>query len=312
MTTPLPAIADDPAGKDVVVPPETAWAQPCPECGTPIDRRFCPACGERRLDASDLRLGALIREGVEDAVNLDGRFPRTLRDLLLRPGELTRAWVEGRRMRYARPLTLFLTLNVVFFLVIANLNVLRWPLQGYRDNGTALGTASGATLGRLADARAGARGLTPAAFERRFDGALRDRQKASLVVVIPLFALALGGVLAARRWPAVQHLVFSTHFYAFFLLWFGIGTIGLVSAAYAAARRVGGPLLHVADFLGSETGFTLLVLGGSALYLEAALRRAYELSRRRAVVAAVALALVVGTLVLVLKDLLFVVTLYTV
>ncbi|MBV8306736.1 MAG: DUF3667 domain-containing protein [Gammaproteobacteria bacterium] len=52
----------------------------------------------------------------EDLTHADSRLWRTLGALLLRPGYLTRQFLEGRRARYLPPVRLYLVISLLFFL----------------------------------------------------------------------------------------------------------------------------------------------------------------------------------------------------
>lgn len=57
-----------------------------------------------------------MAQSIEGVLHVDGRLWRTLPDLILRPGRLTRAYLEGHRAPQIPPLRLFLVvLLVVFF-----------------------------------------------------------------------------------------------------------------------------------------------------------------------------------------------------
>lgn len=87
----------------------------CRNCGASVAGAFCPQCGQETA----LRLPTLrefIREAAGRYVALDGRFWRTMR-ALVRPGFLTREYLEGRRRRYIRPARLYLFSTLIFFAV---------------------------------------------------------------------------------------------------------------------------------------------------------------------------------------------------
>ena len=64
----------------------------------------------------------LLRDLMEDLLDLDSRFMRTLKPLLFKPGRLTRDYMEGRRFRYAPPMRLYIFSSIVFFLLAALLS----------------------------------------------------------------------------------------------------------------------------------------------------------------------------------------------
>ena len=64
----------------------------------------------------------LLRDFMEDLLDLDSRFVRTMKPLLFKPGRLTRDYMEGRRFRYAPPMRLYIFSSIVFFLLAALLS----------------------------------------------------------------------------------------------------------------------------------------------------------------------------------------------
>ena len=89
----------------------------CPNCGASAPRRFCPECGQTQgRETNTLRFW--LRRTAEDYFSLDGRVPRSLRLLLIRPGRLTVEWHRGRRARYSNPARLALLGAVIMVAVV--------------------------------------------------------------------------------------------------------------------------------------------------------------------------------------------------
>ena len=90
----------------------------CLNCGTELSGPYCYYCGQpdKRLMVF---LPALLREIAEDFFDFDSRFFRTLKPLLLKPGELTSSYIAGRRARYSPPWRLYLISSLLFFLFMA-------------------------------------------------------------------------------------------------------------------------------------------------------------------------------------------------
>jgi hypothetical protein len=64
----------------------------------------------------------LLRDLMEDLLDLDSRFMRTMKPLLFKPGRLTRDYMDGRRFRYAPPMRLYIFSSIIFFLLAALLS----------------------------------------------------------------------------------------------------------------------------------------------------------------------------------------------
>ena len=90
----------------------------CLNCGTLLQGPFCHYCGQP--DKNFLRFfPVLLRELLEDFLDFDSRFMRTLRPLLFKPGKLTRDYLDGRRFRYTPPLRLYIFSSIACFFVAA-------------------------------------------------------------------------------------------------------------------------------------------------------------------------------------------------
>jgi len=63
-------------------------------------------------------MGEFVAEFIGHYVAIEGKLWRTLGQLLLRPGGLTKAYMAGRRVNYMQPLRLFLTLSVILFALL--------------------------------------------------------------------------------------------------------------------------------------------------------------------------------------------------
>ena len=88
----------------------------CLNCGTRMRGQYCGNCGQRSRNRL-ISIWQLLREAFGDLLELDSRLWRTLLPLLIRPGQLTRDYLEGRRARYMPPFRTYLVLSVIFFVV---------------------------------------------------------------------------------------------------------------------------------------------------------------------------------------------------
>ncbi len=93
-------------------------AQTCYDCGTPLDGPFCHRCGLKRQPLQQ-PVHHFVRDATVELLGVDGRLWRTLRLLLTKPGELTRAYVTGQRSRYLRPLRVYLSTTLLFFFLLS-------------------------------------------------------------------------------------------------------------------------------------------------------------------------------------------------
>ncbi len=90
----------------------------CLNCDQPLDISdvYCPYCSQlnsnKQLSAKDF-----FREFINSIVVFDSRLRNTLKDLLFRPGIITRNYVNGQRLKYANPFRFFLSVSIIYFLI---------------------------------------------------------------------------------------------------------------------------------------------------------------------------------------------------
>lgn len=94
----------------------------CINCGAEASGRFCSHCGQRMTVKR-----ITFKEGWVDfwsrIYGFDGMFPRTLRDLTLRPGYAARQYILGNRAKYYGPVGYFFLMITLFLLVMSMLDL---------------------------------------------------------------------------------------------------------------------------------------------------------------------------------------------
>ncbi len=88
---------------------------PCQNCQTPLEGPYCHSCGQLAEDMHK-SVWKLFGEVLESFFHYDGRLFRTLPNLVIRPGRLTRSYLDGRRTSQVPPFRLFLVALLVAFL----------------------------------------------------------------------------------------------------------------------------------------------------------------------------------------------------
>lgn len=226
----------------------------CANCATELTGPYCHACGQSEADP--LRsLSAFVRELSGDMLHLQSRTLRTLA-ALLRPGLLTRAYIDGQRVRYLGPLPLYLLAAALFFLV----GTIK-PLVAFdpatRSFSTTLGAmGAGGALDSAQVQQLVARGIDMPLFQERFQNQASAYLPLLLIVSVLVFAAVLRLFYPGHAYRLPHHTVFVLHWSALYLL------------AMVALRLSG---------TGARpTASTLLISLATLLYLVLALRRVYR------------------------------------
>ncbi len=93
--------------------------QQCLNCETPLDTadKYCHQCGQLNT-IKRLALKDFFQEFFASFISYDSKVWRTVTDLLFKPGQVTKEYCDGKRTRYANPFRFFLTVSIVFFLIL--------------------------------------------------------------------------------------------------------------------------------------------------------------------------------------------------
>lgn len=94
----------------------------CVNCGEPVTSPYCPKCGQKNPPRK-ITLLSLYHDFQSRIYGFDGMFPRTIRDLTIKPGEVARTYVSGNRVMYVGPVGYFFLMLTVFILVMGWLNI---------------------------------------------------------------------------------------------------------------------------------------------------------------------------------------------
>ncbi len=90
----------------------------CLNCGHPLDLsdRYCSYCSQLNT-SKQLSLKDFLGEFIGSILTYDSRLRYTIKDLLFKPGTITKNYVQGQRLKYANPFRFFLSVSIIFFLI---------------------------------------------------------------------------------------------------------------------------------------------------------------------------------------------------
>jgi hypothetical protein len=285
-------------------PVATAPAPGCANCGHALpDPRpaFCPACGQE-TELRPPKLGEFLQQFAGAYLSTEGALWRTLRLLLLRPGELTRRYLAGQRKHYVLPLRLYLTISVVVLLALRVLGQAGLEQPAVRIEPAerpSIELDLGIGRAGLQDGRFFCEGL-PRWFcqrlQRRIDlepqALAREAHQlgerfmsnlgAAMFVLLPAFALLLKLAYLNRGLRYTEHLVFALHLHAFWFFafaltllfrswleaaaWLAIPVYALLALRRVYGGRLGPRLLRAAFVSAGYLAALLVTLTGVALW----------------------------------------------
>src|SRR5258707_1705493 len=89
----------------------------CENCGAPLHGHWCGRCGQPAIDYRR-SFRYVIVDLLDEFLNWDSKFFRTIGLLLVRPWKLTNEFLAGHRVRYVHPLRLYLLASILFFFAV--------------------------------------------------------------------------------------------------------------------------------------------------------------------------------------------------
>lgn len=90
----------------------------CLNCGAHVEKHYCSACGQPNLELKE-NFWEFISHSVAHYFHFDNKFFSTLSPLLTKPGKVTLDYLAGKRARYINPVSMYIFVSIVYFLVVA-------------------------------------------------------------------------------------------------------------------------------------------------------------------------------------------------
>lgn len=249
----------------------------CASCGAPLKGKFCYECGEKKLHPDhDFSIKHFLEETFESFAHLDSKVLRSFWLLFSKPGFLTAEFLAGRRVRYFKPIPLFIIAGVLFYLFLAKATAFYSNLgdmsRGFKQ-GNFISNTFHVDTESLFTQKATASGRNSDEFWKEMSVEAAHRSKTWLFLVVPVWGLCLWGLFYKRIRFAVPHLIYALHGFTFFVLF---DMICLVFLRY---------ILQV-----SQVGdnYSLFLAICFSIYNAIALRRVYGLGRFASILSGIA------------------------
>lgn len=193
---------------------------PCLNCGATVDGAYCGACGQSAH--VHRTLGAIWHDLLHGVLHFDGKMWRTIPELALRPGELTRRYIHGERAKFVSPLALFLFSALLMYAVYSIFGHSDGSSSRYnaQESARQLEKQVGKLDGRIAriEAELQKPETTPArraTLQERLTGAHDDRQELAAASAIAGDVGKTGVAAKAKGESVLQRIDASHEFVAY-------------------------------------------------------------------------------------------------
>jgi ABC-type multidrug transport system fused ATPase/permease subunit len=115
---------------------EGAHGGACLNCGEALTGSYCANCGQTAH--VHRTLGAMWHDLMHSVLHFDGKIWRTLPELAVRPGQLTRRYIHGERAKFVSPFALFLFSALLMYAV--------YSIFGHHDTSSAVNAQESARV----------------------------------------------------------------------------------------------------------------------------------------------------------------------
>ena len=197
----------------------------CRNCGAQTVGRYCHECGQDLSAGVGQPVLQLIVQIFDNVFALEGKTPRSLAHLLIRPGFLSQEYHIGKIIRYVHPVKLFWMSSLIFFALLIgqmdfdnNQNKINSEEIVKIDYKTDSSPTDSLTINGTNDKDKEEK--IEKFYEEFRAFMLKNIPKYApytAFLLIPIFALLLAGFFRRKKLFYMFHLVFALHFHTF--LW---------------------------------------------------------------------------------------------
>lgn len=192
----------------------------CANCSTPLAGPYCHHCGQHDTASPVATVAHLFHELTHEILHVDGKIWRTAIALFTRPGALTKAYWEGRRVGWIGPFRVFLIAAALHAIAVPGIGPMNWQTLVQRMPDGSLNVSIGGDTERR---RGGDGAVEVSAPEAEaYAGRLRRAYLAVRYLAVPLFALAPWALYRRRQPYYAAHVVLAVHFYSF---WYVVSVV---------------------------------------------------------------------------------------
>ncbi|MFY0628036.1 MAG: DUF3667 domain-containing protein [Reichenbachiella sp.] len=199
----------------------------CKNCETKLKGDFCHNCGQKHV--VDKTIKYIMGQLLSALYFVDSKFIRSIKYFLFFPGKLSRAFIEGKRVDYISPISLFFILNICYFLFnsASDLNLSltdQISLQEYSP-----------WAKELVKERLTQNDLTFQEYSIAYNTESSSLSKTLIILNIPVLTLFVVLLNIRRNYYFLDHFIYATHLMTFILfcftflfpiIWYLISAIG--------------------------------------------------------------------------------------
>jgi hypothetical protein len=239
---------------------------------------YCNICGEKVIEAKDRKLKSFLGKVLISTTIVDNKFLRSLWLTITNPGFLSREYVEGRRVRYMKPLQMFFILNIIYFF---------FPILQMFNSSlyTQLNVLPHARIAReIVVKKIQEEGITYRGFELMYNDKTTSLAKLLIVIFVVVASLPISLIFVKKNRYFTDHMALSVELTSFNI---AVNAIGLTILFWTTSK-----LLHLSQtgleiYLNDAT-LTIIFITSNLYFIFRAARTFYQQKGKRLFLNAIA------------------------
>ena len=186
----------------------------CINCKTKLEGPYCYNCGEKIVAEKDFTIKKLLEQTVDVFTHIDSKIVTTLKFLLLKPGKLSEAYVTGIRKPFMKPFQIFILTNILFFLLLSNVDIFRIPSSDLFNEINIYSY----NIPKIVQQKIIETNKTKNEIALVYDLKSAILAKTYVIVLIPLLSFVFALLFIKKKLQIGKHIIFSTHLFSFLVL----------------------------------------------------------------------------------------------
>jgi len=164
--------------------------------------------------APESTIKKLLEQTVDVFTHLDSKIFLTLKFLLLKPGKLSEDYVAGLRKPFMKPFQIFFLTNILFFLLLSNVEIFRIPSAYFFSEINHWGYY----ITNIVQQKIIETNKTKNEIALVYDLKSAILAKTFVITFIPLLSFVFALLFIRKKLQIGKHILFSTHLFSFLIL----------------------------------------------------------------------------------------------
>lgn len=274
----------------------------CRSCGATLTGSFCQNCGEKAFVEKEHTIKHFFGDVLGALFFVDSKFIRTLKTMFRKPGEVSYQIINGRRVPFLKPMSMFFIVNLIYFLFPVY-DTLNSSLQTQMNNLPHSGIAT-----EMVESRVKKEKISMAVFTAQYQTQSTNMSKMCLFLIVFFFSIPLWLINFNKKLTYFDHLTVALELWSVAIF----GLFVLLSWFFVFVVRGAGLFGANWEFLLSDNNITWISVLGLVGILFSFERNAYKQGPFRAATKATMLVFAFYVVLQLYRGSLFFITMWTI